>query len=221
MHKVIIKEIEKLNHDVRRFVLEKPADYTYEPGQATMVAINKDGEKEAKRPFTFSGLPDEPYLEFVIKIFPGRDGVTDSMDALKVGESLIIEDPWGAIEYKGPGVFIAGGTGITPLLAILRDQALKKSDAVKQLIFSNETQEDLFLIKELAACTSQRMLLTFTGEAISGAESGRVDKDFLQKHVTDFNQYFYVCGPPKMVEEVEAALKALGADADKIVTEGS
>ena len=221
MNKIRIHSIKSLNHNVRRLVTDKPEGYDFEPGQATLVAVDEEGLREEKRPFTFTSLPHEDHLEFTIKIYPSHEGVTDAIDDLKEGDHLLIEDPWGAITYKGKGIFIAGGAGLTPMLAILKDQADKKSDAAEGLIFSNKKREDLFLKDNLEAYTNGKLLLTFTEETVEGAANGRVDKDFLKKHIQNFDQYFYVCGPPKMVESVSADLKDLGADSDKIVVEES
>jgi ferredoxin-NADP reductase len=117
---VRILDIEQVTHDVKCFRIEKPAGYTFTPGQATDVSINKTGMTEQKRPFTFTGLVEEGYLEFTIKRYPDHHGVTDQLHQLNPGDELFIEDAWGAIEYKGPGYFIAGGAGIAPFIAILR-----------------------------------------------------------------------------------------------------
>src|SRR3954453_16883459 len=121
MEQVIkIKAIERVTHNVKRFQCEKPEGYYFVPGQATEVSINKEGWKEEKRPFTFTSLNDSPYLEFTIKIYSDHPGVTNELDTLAPGDELLVRDIWGAIEYKGPGYFIAGGAGITPFIAILR-----------------------------------------------------------------------------------------------------
>ena len=221
MPKITIQSIEPLNHNVRRFVTDKPEGYEFTPGQATLVSIDQDGLREKQRPFTFTSLPEEDHLEFTIKVYPSHDGVTDELDDLKPGDRLIIEDAWGAIQFKGKGTFIAGGAGVTPMLAILRKQALEGNDSVEQIIFSNHSEKDLFLEKELRAVSDGKLLLTFTKEQVEGAEYGRINQLFLRKHVADFGQYFYVCGPPKMVESVKASLKELGAAPEKIITEES
>lgn len=221
MHKITIQSVEALNHNVRRFVTDKPDGYEFTPGQATLVSIDKEGFRDEKRPFTFTSLPDENHLEFTIKIYPSHEGVTDALDDLKPDDQLIIRDAWGAIQFKGKGTFIAGGAGITPMLAILRDQALKQSDAVEQIIFSNKKKKDLFLEKELKAVSNGNLLLTYTQENVDGAEHERVNETFLRKHLKTVDQFFYVCGPPKMVESVEAILKEHGAHPEKIITEES
>ncbi|MFP4353271.1 MAG: FAD-binding oxidoreductase [Puniceicoccaceae bacterium] len=221
MNKVRIHTIESLNHNVRRLVTDKPEGYEFEPGQATLVAVDKEGFRDEKRPFTFTSLPSEEHLEFTIKTYPSHEGVTDKIDDLAEGDHLLIEDPWGAITYQGKGVFIAGGAGLTPMLAILRDQANRGNDAVELLIFSNRTGKDLFLKEDLEACTNGKVLLTFTQETVDGAEKGRVNRDFLKRHVDRFDQFFYVCGPPEMVDSVSGDLEELGADPDRIVVEES
>lgn len=219
MHKITIQQIEALNHNVRRIVTDKPADYTFKPGQATDVAVDREGLRGEKRPFTFTSLPSDPHIEFTIKIYPDHHGVTAAIDTLKPGDSLLIGDPWGAITFQGPGTFIAGGAGLTPFLAILRDQSGTPSPHPNRLIFSNHSRKDLFLEKNLLQHTQGNLLLTYTEEKVPGAEHGRIDLEFLKKHIDDPNQFFYVCGPPEMVESVSADLKKLGASPEKIVTE--
>src|SRR4030095_11977266 len=119
-HIVKIQSIKNVTHDVLRIVVERPQGYKFTPGQATEVSINKDKWQEEKRPFTFTSLPDANFLEFTIKTYPLRKGVTNELLKLKPGDELILHDVWGAISYKGEGVFIAGGAGITPFLSIFR-----------------------------------------------------------------------------------------------------
>src|ERR1700722_19582884 len=106
--------IREVTHDVKSFRFEKPAGYQFIPGQATDVSINKPAWKEEKRPFTFTCLNEDPYLEFTIKRYSDHHGVTDQLHQLGPGDELIIRDVWGAIAYNVPGYFFAGGAGITP-----------------------------------------------------------------------------------------------------------
>src|SRR5690606_38962205 len=137
------------NSEVKRFVLTKPAGYKFIPGQSVFVSINVPGQENDKRPFTFTGLNQWDVLELMIKINDRHDGVTHKLDKLAIGSELIISDPWGTIQYKGDGVFIAGGSGITPFIAILRQ--LKEDNQIHgdTLIFSNEMKSDSFLEEEL------------------------------------------------------------------------
>lgn len=219
-HVVKILKIENVTHDVKRFVFEKPSRYNFTPGQATEVSVNKEEWKNEKRPFTFTSLNDSPELEFTIKIYQGHDsGVTAQIGNLVMGDELIIGDVWGAIHYKGPGVFIAGGAGVTPFIAILRQ--LQKDGKLDDntLIFSNKTEKDIILHKEFDSMKGLNCIFTLTREENDKYEKGRVNEEFLKGHITDFSQNFYVCGPAPMVGEIQALLKKMGASSESIVLE--
>lgn len=87
-HIVTIRSIQFITHDVLRITLDKPSGYNFAPGQATEVAINKGGWKEERRPFTFTSLPGDAHLEFTIKTYPSRNGVTNALRQLKPDDEL-------------------------------------------------------------------------------------------------------------------------------------
>ncbi|MFT3704956.1 MAG: FAD-binding oxidoreductase [Agriterribacter sp.] len=216
---VKIISIEPVTHNVKRYRVEKPANYSFEPGQATEVSINKEKWREERRPFTFTGLNNQPYLEFTIKSYRDHDGVTNALDTLQAGDELILRDVWGAIAYKGEGYFIAGGAGITPFLAIFRQLHHDKKVAGNQLFFSNKTSGDIILQDELQQMLGGNVKFTVTQEDGSVYEKARINRSFLQSHIKDFSKPFYICGPDKMVEELNATLKELGADPESVVFE--
>lgn len=218
-HIVKIIATKDVTHNVRSFRIEKPAGYTFEPGQATEVSINKEKWKEERRPFTFTSLNEWPYLEFTIKMYSDHQGVTNELRTLKVGDELIIRDVWGAIAYKGEGYFIAGGAGITPFIAILRQ--LKKDNRVdnNKLYFSNKTTADIILQDELDEILGSNAHYIITDE--KDKDSGRkyINKDFLTTEVKDFKKPFYICGPDKMISDINKILVELGADPETVVFE--
>ncbi|RUO50802.1 hypothetical protein CWE21_01525 [Pseudidiomarina aquimaris] len=75
-YKLEIQSIEDVTHDVKRIRLAKPDGYQFTPGQATEVALDREGWRDEKRPFTFTSLNSDPWLEFTIKVYPEHDGVT-------------------------------------------------------------------------------------------------------------------------------------------------
>ena len=162
---VKILHTEPVTHDVRRYRVEKPDGFSFEPGQATDVAFDKEGWR------------------------------------------------------KGPGVFIAGGAGVTPFIAILRKLAADGRLDGHTLIASHKTEEDIILRDEFEAMPGLTCIWTVTGEESSPLNRGKIDKGFLQHHVESFDQNFYVCGPDQMVDDIKATLKDLGADADGITFE--
>jgi len=209
----------EVTHDVRRLTVEKPKGYEFVPGQATDVAIDKEGWHDEKRPFTFTSLNQWPELEFFIKIYPDHEGVTQQIGLLQAGDRLIIDEPWGAICYKGRGCFIAGGAGITPFIAIIRDLQQKGELAGNQLIFSNKTERDIILRDEFESAHGLECVFTVTDQQKSQLSQGKIDQDFLKRVAQDFSQEFYVCGPNEMVEDIARHLKALGAKPDAVTFE--
>lgn len=218
-YQVKIKKTEWVTHNVRRFRVEKPEGYSFTPGQATEVAVNKEGWKEEGHPFTFTSLAKDPELEFTIKIYTDHDGVTNQLGQLNNGDELLLHDVWGAIQYKGPGVFIAGGAGVTPFIAILR--SLKDQGKIddNQLIFSNKTSKDIILKDEFEKMLGKKFINTLTEEDHPDYDNRRIDSEYLKEKITDFKQHFYVCGPPSFVEDISEALEKLGANTDSIVFE--
>lgn len=221
-HTVEIKSIEQVTHDVKQFTFDKPDGYTFTPGQATEVSINQEGWKDEKRPFTFTSLNEDPNLQFTIKIYDDHDGVTKQIGKLEAGDEFIIDDAWGTIQYKGPGVFLAGGAGVTPFIAILRQLHKNGELEGNKLIFSNTTANDVILRGEFERMLGENFISVLTDEA--GQENdifldGFIDKEFLEDQINDFSQPFYVCGPPGFNENMMKYLKELGADPDSLVFE--
>jgi ferredoxin-NADP reductase len=217
--KVKITSIKYLNHDVLEINTDKPEDYSFTPGQATDVAIEKEGWKEEKRPFTFTSLPSDNQLQFVIKTYPSHDGVTEQLAKLEKGDELTVGEVYGAIEYKGNGTFLAGGAGITPFIAIMK--SLDKNNELRNnsLVFGNKTKKDIFLKDTFESFLGRKFVNILSEEKTKEYPHGHIDKDFLQNLVTDVSQYYYVCGPPKMAEAVIQDLRDLGVSKEFIVAE--
>jgi len=216
--RILMKEF--VTHDTLRFITEKPSNYKFIPGQATEVSINKEEWKDKKRPFTFSSLNEDKVLEFTIKIYP-TDGVTEKLSELRPGDEIIIRDIWGKINYKGPGVFIAGGAGVTPFIAIFRDLKEKNQLQGNSLIFSNKLQKDIILEKEFKEMFGDKAIFTLSRENNPNYNHGHINKDLLQKHIKNLNkeQYFYICGPMQFIVDMKKALDSLGVQPEKVVIE--
>jgi len=218
-HLVKIKSKMPVTHDVFRFVVDKPAAYSFTPGQATDVCINKEGWREELRAFTFTCLPDENYLEFTIKTYPERKGVTNELRSLNAGDELILHDVFGDIRYKGEGVFIAGGAGVTPFIAIFRHLHSKNKTGSNKLIFANKTKADIILEEEFTKMLGKNFINILSDENKSDYDHGYITADFVRKNISGLNSYFYVCGPPPMMDAVEKILAELKVDQERIVKE--
>ncbi len=216
---VKIRKIEQVTPDVKRFQVDRPQGYAFIPGQATDVSINTPGLKDETRPFTFTGLNSAPHLEFTIKIYPSRNGITNEIGKLKPGSELIIRDVWGAIHFKGSGVFIAGGAGITPFISILRDLESRNEAGGNILIFANKKKEDIIIEQELKKILKNGFINILSEEKAKGYFHGLISTEFLRQNIPDFSGNFYVCGPPPMMDSVLNQLEELGVRSGSITLE--
>lgn len=216
---VKILSITTVTHDVKCFKIEKPAGYQFTPGQATDVTINKTGWENDKRPFTFTCLNDKEYLEFTIKRYAYHQGVTNQLHQLEAGDELVIEDAWGAIQYKGEGYFIAGGAGITPFIAILRQLHKENKLQGNTLIFSNKTAADIIYEQELSDMLGKEAVFILTKENKKGYRNEYINDSFIQQNIASFDKHFYVCGPDAMVQSITSILEKMGANTDTVVFE--
>jgi ferredoxin-NADP reductase len=220
-HIVKIKSIQHITHDVLQIVTGKPVEYKFTPGQATDIAINEKGWRNEKRPFTFTCLPDNDYLEFTIKTYPSHKGVTNQLLQLKKDDELILHDVFGTINYKGEGVFIAGGAGITPFISIFRYLQSKNEIGESKLIFANKTKDDIILECEFKKLLGNNFINILSEQKIDGYSYGQITMEFLQDNFGGINQYFYLCGPPPMMDFVEKQLQNLNVDEKHIIKEES
>jgi ferredoxin-NADP reductase len=218
-HEVELLHTRFITPDVRQYVITRPRDLEFEPGQGVEIALDQDGWRDEGRPFTPTSLPDEPVLEFTIKSYPEHEGMTERLHRLEPGARLHMSEPFGTIQWRGPGTFLAGGAGVTPFLAILRDRYRAGELGDSRLYFSNSTPADVICERELRYLLGDRCHLSCTAESAPGYDDRRFDRDFLADEIRDRSGLFYVCGPPGFVESVSESLKALGAEPDQIVLE--
>lgn len=218
-HILTIRSINKVTHDVLGIKLDRPPHYDFLPGQATEVAINKPGWTEEKRPFTFTSLPTDQFLEFTIKTYPDHKGVTNELLSLQPGDELILHDVWGAISYKGEGLFIAGGAGITPFLSIFRSLYAAGKTGNNRLIFANKTEGDIIHRDELERMLGQKFINILSLENKPGMSHGYITEEIIRSQIPHENARFYVCGPPPMMDAVQSMLSSIGVGNDAIVVE--
>ena len=172
------------------------------------------------------------HVEVVIKETPNGFFSKYMVRDCKAGEKVKFTGPWGHFIYNEslPGhlVLIGAGSGIAPLLSMMRYLTDKKAPNKATLFFSNKTKEDIIYEKELAALPranpNLRVINTLTreeeGDGWTG-ERGRVSAEMIKKHIPDVHgALYYLCGPPLMVDGVVKMLKEeLGVDPAKIKTE--
>jgi ferredoxin-NADP reductase len=218
-HIVKLKSIKHITHDVLQIVTEKPHNYSFTPGQATEISINKKGWLKEKRPFTFTCLPDSDYLEFTIKTYPSHKGVTNELLQLKKNHELILHEVFGAIAYKREGLFIAGGAGVTPFISIFRYLQSKNKTGENKLIFANKTKNDIILADEFEKILGKNFINILSDEKTKDYAYGQITEGFLKAYISTSVKNVYICGPPPMMDAMEKQLSNLGIDKNSIVAE--
>ncbi|MBN9351718.1 MAG: flavodoxin reductase [Chitinophagaceae bacterium] len=219
-HTVTIKSIRPITHDVFRIQLEKPEGITYIPGQACDITLTRPGWEKEVRTFTFTSLQDDDHVEFSIKTYPSHNGVTNQIRTLKAGDKITLHDIYGDIHYKGEGVFIAGGAGVTPFIAIFK--LLKKNGQIgnNKLIFANKTKGDIIDKDRFEKLLGKNFINVLSDEQDSHYEHGYVTPDLIKKYSDSSSKYYYLCGPGPMMDAVEKHLHSLGVKDESIVKEG-
>ena len=212
-HLVKVLETRHVTHNVKQFKVEKPAGYTYVSGQATDVSINKPSLEEELRPFTFTSVNGDNHLQFTIKIYKERNGVTAKLADVNAGDELIVHEVFGTIAYRQPGLFIAGGAGITPFISILRQLKIDGMLAGNTLLFANHTPADIILKDELTELLGENFINVIK---VPGGKT--IDKTMLSTYAGKFANY-YVCGPDKFTADMVDNLKGLGVAEEQIIFE--
>jgi len=199
-----IIEIVDETYDVKTFKFKKPEGYTFIPGQFTMISFDNNGP-EGKKPFTFSNSPADDHIEMTIKEV---GSFTKALFKLGVGDNIFIQGPRGTSlnfddSITNDIVFLAGGSGITPFISILRYAVKKNLPNKFLLLFGNRLEKDIIYRQELDDLNKQDNIEVFmfiTEKVVNWTgELGFIDKEKIINHVPMIrDKLFYICGPPIM-----------------------
>ena len=220
-----VKEIIKRTYNVKSFRFERPRNLSYKPGQFMFIKIKINGQERQKH-FTISSSPTEDFLEFTKKL-TGHE-FSNALDALKVGDWVRIRAPYGFFTFEGEHDkvgMLTGGIGITPLRSMCKYVTDKKLSAKITLLYSNKTEQDIVFKDQFDEMHKQnknlKIIYTLTRQTKEWKDyTGRIDKDIVKKEIPDYkDRFFYVCGPPKLVEAMENILKELEVPKDHIKEE--
>ena len=206
--------------------------------------VDKDG-KDVIRSYTPTSSDDDlGYVDFVIKVyfpleprFPEGGKMSQHLNSLKINDTILMKGPKGHLDYKGKGSFtiqhsareepkkykmkkigmVAGGTGITPMLQVIRAILKDPNDKTEiWLIFANQTEEDILLRQELESIPKERFHLHYTLDrppSVWKYSSGFINAEMCRNHLPPAGDdtMIFVCGPPPMIKfACEPAFKELG-----------
>jgi propane monooxygenase reductase component len=216
-----------VTHDMRHLVLRllEPDEIKYFPGQYMDIAIPGTS---TVRSFSMANTSsrESGLLEFIIKIYPDGEFSSYLADKLAVGDRLELTGPFGVFtlrEGDADIVFVGGGAGLAPILALLRTTAERGLTRKATFFYGARTRKDLCFEAELHRLEETLPDFRYipalsepAGDADWHGETGLIT-DVVKRHATDLTgAHAYVCGPPPMVEAALPLLATLGVEEKRI-----
>ncbi len=203
-----VESVAQLTSDIVGLVLRSDG-FSFTPGQ--YVDLHVPGSDGARRSFSMANLPGDGRIELIIKRYEGGRFSALLGGTIAPGDTLELTGPYGSLrirESERPILMIAGGSGMAPILSLLRELAASGCPRPIRFYYGARTEADLFLVDEIAAL----------GEAIGDFRFHPVIGGFVHEAVDDELEQpdVYMCGPPPMVEAAEAMLAGRGIAGDRI-----
>jgi ferredoxin-NADP reductase len=201
-------------------------------GQHLDVRLTAEDGYQAERSYSIASAPEDPHLALTVERLDDGEVSPYLVEELRAGDQLELRGPiggwftWQASD-GGPLLLVAGGSGLVPLMAMLRHRAAAASHVPARLLVSARTGDDLLYAAELEGLAKPdgglAVFRTFTRVQPPGwsGYSRRVDRAMLEE--TAFGPAerprIFVCGPTPFVEGVSGDLVALGHDPALVKTE--
>ena len=215
---------------VKSIVLDVPDWPGHRAGQHVDVRLTAEDGYQAQRSYSIASAPEDDRLALTVERLDDGEVSPYLADELRPGDRIELRGPiggyfvWEAAD-GGPLLLVAGGSGVVPLMAMLRHRAAAGSDVPARLLFSSRTWEDVIFRDELERLTggSLEVLHTLTRSQPQGwsGYGRRVDTEMLREAAwaPDAGAQTFVCGPTSFVEAVAGGLVELGHDPATIKTE--
>lgn len=238
-HSLMIAEVRQEIADAISVRLDVPAglgdQFTYKPGQHLTLRAEIDGE-DVRRNYSICSAPQDGELRVAIKKIAGGLFSTWANDNLAAGQSVEVMAPHGSFTWQfdpartGTYAGFAGGSGITPILSLMKTALLTEPNSRFVLFYGNRNTQSIMFLEEIADLKNtylDRLLVHHFLEDEEGdfdLLNGRLDQakvgDVLTSLVdpTIFDAAF-ICGPGPMMDAVENALQTAGLEADRILIE--
>ncbi len=218
--------------EVKTIVLDAPDWPGHLAGQHVDVRLTAEDGYQAQRSYSIASAPEEARLALTVERLADGEVSPYLTDVLVVGDKLELRGPiggyfvWNAGE-GGPALLVGGGSGVVPLMAMIRHRAAVESDTPMRLLYSAKRLDDLIYRDELEELAARgdgfEVFFTLTREQPEGWRGfgGRVDGELLAKVAWPAadEPHAFVCGPTGFVEAVATALVQSGLPPGHVKTE--
>ena len=217
---------------VRSIVLDVPEWPGHLPGQHVDIRLTAADGYQAQRSYSIASAPEDDRVMLTVEGLPDGEVSPYLVDELRPGDKLELRGPIGGYfaweaRLGGPLFLVAGGSGIVPLMSMLRHRAVTESSVPSRLLNSSRTRQDIIFREELehlaARADGLDVFHTLTRRQPDGWDgyARRVDAQLLAETAWPpaSMPLTYVCGPTSFVETVANALVLLGHEARRVKTE--
>jgi len=225
-----VSEVREETSTARTIVLDLPDWPGHLAGQHLDVRLTAEDGYRASRSYSIASAWTGETIDLTVEQVPDGEVSPYLIEVLKVGDPLEVRGPVGGWfvwkpEQPGPIQLIGGGSGVVPLMAMLRAHAEAASTTPARLLYSVRRPTSVFYVgdlKKLATSDDVDLTFVYTREAPAGEPRvGRIDADILRKAAfqPEDEPTTYVCGPTPFVETVADLLVAAGHDPARVRTE--
>ncbi|WGY03035.1 benzoate 1,2-dioxygenase electron transfer component BenC [Nocardioides sp. QY071] len=213
-----VTELTRLSATTVELAVEIPnrGELAFLPGQYVNIAVPGT---DVTRSYSFSSAPHEERLSFLVKLTPGGAMSTWLAERAAVGDELSFTGPHGSFflrDTERPVLLLAGGTGLAPVLSMLRTMRADASTRPAHLVYGVSTDEDLVALDQIADVAAGLPGLTWdhcvSDPASTAANKGYVMSLIRPEHLYDGDVAIYLCGPPPMVEAVRTHVADAGIE---------
>ena len=219
--KATVTSIEDMAHDIKRLLLKPAKPLEFSPGQYAQLQFTPDH----LRPYSMAGLSADAELEFHVRLVPDGRVTGYIANTLKAGDAVRISGPLGSAylrrKHDGPMLCVAGGTGLAPILSIIRGAVAHGMKNPIHLYFGVRSSRDIYGLPWLRHLQREHPTLHLHVVVTSGADlrehrCGLVT-DAIEADFADLDGWrAYLCGSPPMVEAATLLAKCLGLAPERI-----
>jgi ferredoxin-NADP reductase len=216
----------------KSLMLNVPGWEGHLPGQHVDVRLTAEDGYQAERSYSIASAPAGEMVEITVERLDDGEVSPYLTDELRKGDKLEIRGPIGGyfawdVDRGGPLLLVAGGSGVVPLMAILRHRAATGSHIPTRLLYSSRTFDEIIYREEIARLTAANGALKVTHTLTRSQPPNwtgyrrRIDESMLAENAWPPTErpLAYVCGPTRLVEAVASTLVELGHDPARVKTE--
>jgi ferredoxin-NADP reductase len=227
-----VTEVRPETARVATLVLDVPGWDGHLPGQHVDVRLTAEDGYQAERAYSIASEPDGQRVELAVERLDDGEVSPYLAGEVREGDQFELRGPLGGYfvwrpELGGPLLLVAGGSGVVPLMAMLRHRAATGSRAPTRLLLSSRTLDDVIFREELERLAAAGDGLTVTHTLTRAQPAGwagyarRIDAVMLEEvgWRPDERPLTFVCGPTRLVEAVAGDLVTLGHDPARVKTE--